>query len=118
MTVVPDVPLGTAKVQLKPPVPSVVNEPPPGQVVMVTPSKTSDASADDTENPVPDTVTVAPNGPWSGITVIEGVVMVNSAVAVSDPPSLPVTTTLYGTLLPASEGTENVQEKVPVPDVV
>ena len=45
-----------------------------------------------------------------------GVVIVNVVVAVSDPPSLPVATTLYA---PAeSDGTVNVQLKVPVAEVV
>jgi hypothetical protein len=62
VTVVPDVPLGTLKVQLNDPVPPVVNEP-FVQLVIVTPSKTSDFSVVDTEKPVPATVTVAPTGP-------------------------------------------------------
>jgi hypothetical protein len=62
VTVVPDVPLGTLSVQLKDPVPLVVNEP-LVQLVIVTPSKTRDFSVVETEKPVPDTVTVAPTGP-------------------------------------------------------
>jgi hypothetical protein len=45
-------------------------------------------------NPAPLTVTVIPFGPWVGFTEIVGVVIVKVAVAVSDPPSLPVPTTL------------------------
>ena len=44
-------------------------------------------------NPVPLTVTVIPVGPWDGVRVMVGVVIVKVAVAVSDPPSLPVATT-------------------------
>ena len=47
-----------------------------------------------TENPVPLTVTEIPAGPWDGVAVIVGVVMVKLAVAVSAPPSLPVATAL------------------------
>jgi hypothetical protein len=52
------------------------------QLVIVTPSNTSDVSVTDTENPVPDTVTVAPTGPWVGDTVTAGVVTVNVPLAV------------------------------------
>ena len=45
-------------------------------------------------NPLPLTVTVMPAGPCVGVRMIAGVVMVKLAVAVSDPPSLPVATTL------------------------
>jgi hypothetical protein len=67
-------------------------------------------------NPAPVTVTVMPFGPWVGLNVIVGVVMVNVAVAVSDPTSLPVATTLYGPA--AIDGTVKVHENVPIPDVV
>ncbi len=80
VTVVPDVPAGTLKVQLNEPVPSVVRLP-LVQLVIVTESKTSDDSAVDTEKPVPATVTVAPIGPCPGDTVIAGVVTVNTPVA-------------------------------------
>jgi hypothetical protein len=78
---VPLVPEGTANVHENVPVALAVNEP-DVQVVIVTPSNTSDVSATDTENPVPDTVTVAPTGPWVGDTVIAGVVTVNVPLAV------------------------------------
>ncbi|HYB79415.1 MAG TPA: hypothetical protein VEG66_06635, partial [Thermoplasmata archaeon] len=42
-------------------------------VVMVTPGV----------NPVPKTVTVTPLGPWVGVSVIAGVVIVNDAIALS-----------------------------------
>ncbi|MGD0588659.1 MAG: hypothetical protein ABSA63_07725 [Thermoplasmata archaeon] len=61
VTVVPDVPLGTANVQLKAPAPPVVREP-LSQLAIVTPSKTS-PTVRVTEKPVPDTATVAPTGP-------------------------------------------------------
>jgi hypothetical protein len=117
VTVVPNVPLGTTNVQLKAPVPPVVNEPPPGQLEIARESNTSDVSDVETEKPVPATVTVAPTGPTPGVTVIPGAVTVKFAVAESNAPSLPVATTLYGTLLAESDGTVNVQEKAPVPDV-
>jgi hypothetical protein len=81
VTVVPDVPLGTANVQLNAPVAPVVNEP-DVQLGIVTPSNTNDASTVETENPVPETVTVAPTGPWPGVTVIAGTVTVNVPLAV------------------------------------
>ena len=75
------------------PVALVVNEP-DVQLATVIPSNTSDASGVDAENPVPDTVTVAPTGPWVGDTVIAGTVMVNAAVALSKLPSDPVAVTV------------------------
>jgi len=89
VTVVPDVPLGTLKVQLNAPVPFVVSEP-DVQLVIVFPSNTSPTVLS-TENPVPATVTVAPTGPWLGVTVILGVVTVNIPVAVWPPTSVAVT---------------------------
>jgi hypothetical protein len=92
VTVVPAVPTGTLNVQLKVPVAPVVSEP-TVQVVIAFESKTKDASAFDTEKPVPDTVTVAPMGPWAGLTVIVGVVTVNvcAVVRVVDAVSSPTT---------------------------
>ena len=77
------------------------------QLEIVTESNTSDISAAVTEKPVPETVTVAPTRPSRGVTEISGVVRVKLAVAVSDPPSRPVTTTLYGALLVPGDGTVN-----------
>jgi hypothetical protein len=71
VTVVPDVPPGTANVQLNAPVPPVVSEP-VVHAAIVTESKTSECSGVETEKPVPDTVTVDPTGPWVGFTVIAG----------------------------------------------
>jgi len=66
--------------------------------------------------PEPVTVTVIPFGPWTGERTIAGVVIVNVAEAVSDPPSLPVATTVYP---PATRvGTVKVQVNVPVAEVV
>jgi hypothetical protein len=80
-TVVPDVPLGTTNVQLNdPPVVPVVKDP-LVQFVTVTPSKTSPTMLE-TENPMPDTFTVAPTGPCVGLTVIVGEVTLNVPVAV------------------------------------
>jgi hypothetical protein len=111
VTVVPEVPLGTRNVQLNVPVAPVVRE--PGvHVVMVTPSKTSPTKLV-TEKPVPATVTVAPNGPWAGLTVMAGVVTVNVPVAVFPPTSFAVT------VVPdAPTGTLNVQLNAPVASVV
>ena len=81
----------------------------------VTPSKVKVAIAVLGVNPVPLTVTVIPVGPWEGLRVIAPVVIVNVVEAVSDPPSLPVAVTLWPPA--ASDGTVNVQENVPVPDV-
>ena len=109
VTVVPDVPEGTLNTQLNAPVAPVVSEP-LVQLEMVTPSKTSDASAVDTEKPVPDTVTVAPSGPCPGVTVIDGVVSVNVPVASWPPTSVAVTVVPEVPL-----GTLKVQLKAPVP---
>ena len=49
---------------------------------------------DDTVNPLPVTVYVAPTGPWFGDTVMAGVVIVNGAVALSKLPSDPVAVTV------------------------
>ena len=84
---------GTAIVQLNAPVAPVVNEP-DVQLVIVTPSNTNDANAAETENPAPATVTVAPTGPCPGDTVIDSVVTVNDAVALSKLPSDPVAVTV------------------------
>jgi hypothetical protein len=46
-------------------------------------------------NPVPVTVTDTPLGPWTGLKLMIGVVIVNEAVAKSDPPSDPVALTMY-----------------------
>jgi len=80
VTVVPLVPLGTANAQLNDPFPLAVNEP-FVQALIFTPSKTRELSFVDTENPVPETVTVEPTGPFFGETVIAGVVTLNFPVA-------------------------------------
>ena len=46
-------------------------------------------------NPLPDAVTVTPLGPCVGVSEITGVVIVNGAVALSEPPSDPVAVTVY-----------------------
>lgn len=78
-TVVPDVPDGTANAQLNAPFPPVVSEP-GAQLVIVFPSNTNPTVLS-TENPVPATVTVAPTGPWLGLTVIFSVVTEKVAIA-------------------------------------
>ena len=112
VTVVPDVPLGTLKVHVNAPLVLAVNEP-AVQLTIVFPSNTNDASAVDTENPVPDTVTVAPTGPWLGVTVILGIVTVNVPVAVWPPTSVAVTVVPDVPL-----GTLKVQLNAPFPLVV
>jgi len=73
VTVVPDVPIGTAKVQLNDShVPLAIRDP-ARQAVTGRLSKTN-ATVLGTEKPVPDTVTVAPAGPWFGATSISGAV--------------------------------------------
>ena len=47
------------------------------------------------ENPVPDTRTETPLGPWVGVRAIVGVVIVKGAVALSKTPSDPVAFTVY-----------------------
>jgi len=65
---------------------------------------------------VPVTVAVVPTGPCVTDKAMVGVGIVNVVEAVSLPPSLPVATTVYPA--GASEGTVNVQLKVPVALVV
>jgi hypothetical protein len=112
LTVVPDVPLGTAMEQLNAPVPPVIRDP-LMQLEIVTESKTSDSRGVDTEKPVPDTVTAAPRGPFFGLTVIAGFVTVNVPVAVPPPEFFAVTVVPEAPL-----GTANVQLNDPAPSVV
>jgi hypothetical protein len=112
VTVVPDVPLGTLNVQVNAPVALVVRDP-VVQLLTGMESNSSEVRAADTVNPVPDTVTVAPTGPWIGLTMIVGVVTVKVPVAVWPPGSVAVT------VVPAVPlGTLNVQLNVPVAPVV
>jgi hypothetical protein len=107
VTVDPEVPPGTAKVQAKLPETSVPSEP-LAQLETGTSSKVREARVVDTEKPVPDTVTVAPCGPWPGLTEIAGVVTVKVVEAVWPPTSVTVTVVPE---VPA--GTANVHEKSP-----
>ncbi|MGC2289150.1 MAG: hypothetical protein WA688_04760 [Thermoplasmata archaeon] len=68
----------------KAPLTPVVSEEPPEQLelVIVAPSKTNDCNVVETEKPVPDTVTVAPIGPWPGVTVNSSVVTVKVSAMV------------------------------------
>jgi hypothetical protein len=111
VTVVPDVALGTKNVQLNAPVTPVIRDP-LVQMEIATPSKTSPTVLD-TEKLVPDTVTVAPTGPWIGFTVMPGVVTVNVVVAVWPPTSFAVTVVPDVAL-----GTKNVQLNAPVAPVI
>jgi hypothetical protein len=64
-------------------------------------------------NPVPETPTETPLGPWDRVSVIPGVVIVNEAVALSEPPSDPVAVTVYG-VPDAAPVTVTVQLNAPV----
>jgi hypothetical protein len=107
MTVVPEVPLGTENVQLNAPVPPAVREP-LVQLEIVSESNTTDPTAVETENPVPETVTVAPTGPWVGLTTMSGMVTMKAPVPIWPPVSVAVTAVPEVPL-----GTLNVQEKLP-----
>ena len=76
-------------VQLNVPVPETVAP----QLVIVAPELIEVVTATPGVNPVPETVTVTPPGPWVGVSVIAGVVIVNDAVAVSKLPSDPAAVT-------------------------
>ena len=65
----------------------MVNEP-LVQLVTTTSSNTSEDHGVDAENPVPETVSVAPTGPCSGATLMAGVVTVNAPVAACPPASV------------------------------
>jgi len=82
LTVVPEVPEGTLKVHVNDPVGPVVSEPLKQDKIALA-SKTRDDRGTDSENPVPDTVVVAPTGPWVGVTEIARAVTVNACTAVS-----------------------------------
>jgi len=111
-TVVPEVPEGTEKPQVKAPAAPVVSEPELHEWI-ATESKTKDWMGVETENPVPLTLTDAPIGPWVGVAVIEGVVTLNVPDVLWPPASVAVT------VVPAvPEGTANPQEKAPVAPVV
>jgi hypothetical protein len=112
VTVVPLVPAGTSIVQLNAPDASVVRDP-LEQVEMTTESKTNDPRAVETENPVPDTVTVAPTGPCVGFTTTLGTVTANAPFATWPPASV------AETVVPVvNPGTANVHEKLPAAPVV
>jgi hypothetical protein len=111
VTVLPDPPVGTVNVQVYAPVPPAVRLP-DAHVEIVFVSKTRPTGLV-TEKPVPETVTVAPMGPWPGETAIVGVVTVNAPVAVWPPSSVAVT------VVPeVPEGTTNVQLNAPPAPVV
>jgi hypothetical protein len=112
VTVALSAPFGTANVQLKAPVCPVVKEP-FAQLTMVLVANKSEANGVDTENPVPDTVTVAPTGPWAGLTETVGVVTVNTPEAVG-PPTLVAVTVVPD----VPGGTDTVHVNAPVAPVV
>ena len=68
-------------------------------------------------NPVPEMRTDTPLGPSVGVSVAAGVVMVNVAVALSEPPSDPVAVTVYG-VAEAVPVIVTVQLNVPSPVTV
>jgi len=68
-------------------------------------------------NPVPETATLTPLSPWVGERVIAGVVIVNSAVALSKLPSDPVAFTVYA-VADAVPVIVTTQLNVPVPETV
>jgi hypothetical protein len=113
VTVVPDVPLGTRNVQLNAPLADAVSEETPVQLApaIVTPSKTREESTVETEKPVPATVTVAPTGPWPGVTAIVGVVTVNITVLLAS--VVAVSVAWIGYLAEETLGTVNAQTKPP-----
>lgn len=107
-TVLPDVPLGTTNVQRNAPEPSVDNEP-LTKLEIGTESKTSDVKVVDTEKPVPDTVTIDPTEPVTGLTVIEAMVTMNAPVAV-----WPLKSVAMTVVPDVRGGTANVQPNAPV----
>jgi hypothetical protein len=113
VTVVEEQLLGTVKVQLKDPVALVVNDP-VVQLVIVTPSKSNDRSEVETENPVPETVTVEPGRPSLGCTERHGCVTLNFVEADWPPMSVAVTVVEEVQV----RGTLKVQLKEPVALVV
>jgi hypothetical protein len=114
VTVVPAVPLGTWKVQLNAPVPFAVSEP-LVQLETVRESNRREVRAVDTENPEPETVTVAPTGPWPGVATIAGVVTTNGVAGTSPVP----TSVAWIECEPAEEdGTTNVHTNPPEAVVV
>ena len=62
--------------------------------VMLAPVLIENAIVADGVKPEPTTVTWVPLGPWTGVSVIVGVVIVNSACAESKLPSDPVAVTV------------------------
>jgi hypothetical protein len=87
---VPDVVPEIGTVQLNVPVPDTVGPHAP----TVAPAPIVVATVAPRVNPVPDTLTDTPLGPCVGVSVITGVVIVNDAVALSEPSSDPVTVTV------------------------
>jgi hypothetical protein len=72
----PEVPEGTAIVHANAPVAPVRSDP-DAQVETVTPSKTKLAIPVETENPIPEIVTLVPTGPWLGDAESDTAVTVN-----------------------------------------
>jgi hypothetical protein len=110
------VPLGTRNVHENAPVLFVVRLP-CTQLPTGWPPNEKDSKAVETENPVPETVTLDPTGPCIGEATIDASVSVNSAVALSKFPSAPVAVTVYG-LAEAVPVIVTEQLKPPVADTV
>ncbi|MGA3021608.1 MAG: hypothetical protein ABSE66_02220, partial [Thermoplasmata archaeon] len=110
-TVFPEVPLGTANVQPNDPVALVVKE--PFVQLAIGMLSNTNPTVLDTEKPVPDTVTGAPGGPFTGVTPVHSVVTLNGTVAVRPPASVATTEVPEVPL-----GTANVQPNDPVALVV
>lgn len=112
VTVVSEVPLGTAKPHVKSPELFPCRDP-VAQLTIGTPSNSNDLSEVETENPVPVTATVDPTGPWPGVVTIPGVVTMN--VPVADWPLVSSAVTVVPDVL---LGAANPHEKAPELSVV
>ena len=64
------------------------------QLVIVAPELIVVVTVTPGVNPLPETVTVTPLGPWAGESVIAGAVIVNDAIVLSKLPSDPVAVTV------------------------
>ena len=100
-------------VQLNVPVPDVVTP----QLVIVAPELIVVVIVTPGVNPLPDTVTDTPLGPCVGESVIDWLLIVNGAVALSKLPSDPVAVTVYG-VADTAPVIVAAQLNVPVPDTV
>jgi hypothetical protein len=108
MTKVPVVPAGTAMEQVNVPDTDEVSEP-ELQAVTATASNSREATGEETENPLPETVTGDPTGPCPGVTVRVGEVTVKLPVA--ERSSMPNAVTMVPTVpLGTAKEHENAPE--------